>query len=213
MTDSAVDKLIQGYQQFRDDKFQTQRPLIEDLTTNGQKPQIAVVSCSDSRVDPALLFQTDPGDLFMIRNVANMVPSEDQTGEYHGTMAALEFAVLGLGVKHILVMGHAQCGGINLMMQPDPFDGPFKYVPAWVSKFKAAHQRVQASQPNLSDSESARACEQQSILLSLENLMTYSWVSERINQDQLCLHGWYIDIGKPELSAYDQEAGKFLTLE
>src|SRR5210317_950724 len=125
MTDAAIDKLVQGYRRYRDSEYEHSRPLIEDLVTRGQRPQIAVVACSDSRVDPAILFQADPGDLFMVRNVANLVPPMEEGGTYHGTSAALEFAVLGLGVEHIVVLGHAHCGGIRLMMQPDPYDSAF----------------------------------------------------------------------------------------
>lgn len=209
MNNSAVDKLIQGYQHYRDNKYEPHRPLIQDLMTQGQRPEVAVVACSDSRVDPAILFQSDPGDIFMIRNVANLVPPYEEAGKYHGTSAALEFAVLGLGVKHIVVLGHAQCGGINLMMQPDPYDSAFKFVPAWVSMVHAAHRRVKATMPDATEAECAQACEQNAVLVSLENLTTFSWVRERLDQGELSLHGWYIDIGKPELSAYDWEAGKF----
>jgi carbonic anhydrase len=97
---TAVDKLVQGYCSYRDGAYEKSRPLIEDLVERGQHPEVAVIACSDSRVDPAILFQADPGDLFVVRNVANLVPPMEEEGTYHGTSAALEFAVLGLGVKH-----------------------------------------------------------------------------------------------------------------
>jgi carbonic anhydrase len=209
MTDTGVDKLMQGYRRYRDGSYQQSRPLIEDLVSQGQRPEVAVIACSDSRVDPAILFQSDPGDLFVVRNVANLVPPMEEEGTYHGTSAALEFAILGLGVKHLVVLGHAHCGGIKLMMDPKPFDSAFKFVPSWVSMLEAAHRRVLATMSKAGEEACTRACEQNAVLVSLENLTTFPWVRERVESGDLQLHGWYIDIAVPELSGYDWEAGKF----
>lgn len=213
MTNTGVDKLMQGYRRYRDGSYEQSRPLIEDLVSKGQRPEVAVIACSDSRVDPAILFQVDPGDLFMVRNVANLVPPMEEEGTYHGTSAALEFAVLGLGVKHIIVLGHAHCGGIKLMMDPDPYDSAFKFVPAWVSMLNAAHRRVRATMANASIEARTRACEQNAVLVSLENLTTFPWVRDRIDAGELQLHGWYVDIAGPDLCGYDWEAGKFISIE
>lgn len=209
MTDSSLDKLKKGYQRFRDGDYENSRALIESLVLEGQRPEIAVVACSDSRVNPTTLFEADPGDLFMVRNVANLVPPMEEEGTYHGTSAALEFAVLGLGVKHIIVLGHAHCGGVKLMMQPDPYDSEFKFVPAWVSMLTAAHRRVLATMSNASAEERERACEQNAVLVSLENLTTFPWVRDKVESGELELHGWYVDIAVPSLSAYNWETGKF----
>ena len=206
----AIDKLLKGYKHFRDDSYEQSRLLIEDLVARGQRPEVAVVACSDSRVDPAILFQADPGDLFVIRNVANLVPPMEQEGTFHGTSAALEFAVLGLGVKHLMVLGHAHCGGIKAMMEHDPDDDTYQFVPSWVSMLAAAHRRVLATMSQASKETSTRACEQNAVLVSLENLTTFPWVRERVAAGELKLHGWYVDIAIPELYAYDWEAGKFI---
>jgi carbonic anhydrase len=206
---TAVDKLVQGYCSYRDGSYENSRPLIEDLVERGQHPEVAVIACSDSRVDPAILFQADPGDLFVVRNVANLVPPMEEEGTYHGTSAALEFAVLGLGVKHLVVLGHAHCGGIKLMMDAKPGTSSFKYVSPWVSMLAAAHRRVLATMGQADDQERTRACEQNAVLVSLENLTTFDWVRERVESRELQLHGWYVDIAVPELSAYDWESGKF----
>ena len=206
---TAVDKLVQGYCSYRDDSYEKSRPLIEDLVERGQRPEVAVIACSDSRVDPAILFQADPGDLFVVRNVANLVPPMEEEGTYHGTSAALEFAVLGLGVKHLVVLGHAHCGGIKLMMDAQPGTSSFKYVSPWVSMLAAAHRRVLATMGQADEKERTRACEQNAVLVSLENLTTFSWVRERVESGELQLHGWYVDIAVPQLSAYDWESGKF----
>ena len=206
---TAVDKLVQGYCSYRDGAYEKSRPLIEDLVERGQHPEVAVIACSDSRVDPAILFQADPGDLFVVRNVANLVPPMEEEGTYHGTSAALEFAVLGLGVKHLVVLGHAHCGGIKLMMDAQPGTSSFKYVSPWVSMLAAAHRRVLATMGQADEKERTRACEQNAVLVSLENLTTFSWVRERVEAGELQLHGWYVDIAVPQLSAYDWESGKF----
>jgi len=206
----GVDKLVKGYRHYRDGSYEASRPLIESLVERGQRPEVAVIACSDSRVDPAILFQADPGDLFVIRNVANLVPPMEQEGTFHGTSAALEFAVLGLSVKHLMVLGHAHCGGIKMMMDPDPGNDTFKYVPSWVSMLAAAHRRVLATMSQASHEARTRACEQNAVLVSLENLTTFPWVRERIESGALQLHGWYVDIAIPELCSYDWESGKFI---
>ena len=200
---SGVDKLLKGYRRFRDGLYEQSRPLIEDLVARGQRPTVAVVACSDSRVDPAILFQVEPGDLFVIRNVANLVPPMEKEGIFHGTSAALEFAVLGLDVKHLIVLGHAHCGGIETMMSPDSNDDTFSYVPSWVSMLDAAYRRVLATMSGASKEDRARACEQNAVLVSLENLTTFPWVRSRVETGELKLHGWYVDIATPELSIYD----------
>ena len=207
---TAVDKLMRGYRNYRDGSYENSRSLIEGLVERGQHPEVAVIACSDSRVDPAILFQADPGDLFVVRNVANLVPPMEEEGTYHGTSAALEFAVLGLGVKHLIVLGHAHCGGIKLMMDSQPGTSAFKYVTPWVSMLAAAHRRVLATMGQANAQARTRACEQNAVLVSLENLTTFSWVRERVEAGELHLHGWYVDISKPELCAYDGEAGKFV---
>ena len=201
---------MKGYRRYRDETYEQSRPLIESLVARGQRPEVAVVACSDSRVDPAILFQADPGDLFVIRNVANLVPPMEQEGTFHGTSAALEFAVQGLGVKHLMVLGHAHCGGIKAMMEPDPADTTFSFVPSWVSMLAAAHRRVLATMAQADNATRTRACEQNAVLVSLENLTTFPWVRERVESGNLQLHGWYVDIAVPELYAYDWEAGKFI---
>jgi carbonic anhydrase len=206
---SGIDKLLQGYRSYRDGSYENNRNLIEGLVTRGQRPEVAVVACSDSRVDPAFLFQSDPGDLFMVRNVANLVPPMEEEGTYHGTSAALEFAILGLGVKHLIVLGHAHCGGIKLMMDAQPDSTVFKYVSPWVSMLAAAHRRVLATMGQADEAARIRACEQNAVLVSLENLTTFSWVRERVESGELQLHGWYVDIAIPELSAYDWESRSF----
>ena len=206
---TGVEKLLDGYRRFRTGAFQDSKPLIQELVAQGQRPQVAVIACSDSRVEPATLFQTDPGDLFMIRNVANLVPPLEEDGKFHGTSAALEFAVVGLGVKHVIVLGHAHCGGIKAMMNADTDDGKFTFVTHWVSMLAAAHRRVLATMAGADEATRTRVCEQNAVLVSLENLTTFPWVRERVESGELQLHGWYIAIAEAKLSVYDGAQGKF----
>ena len=168
------------------------------------------MACSDSRVDPALVFRAEPGDIFMIRNVANLVPPMEEEGTFHGTSAALEFAVLGLNVPNIIVLGHAHCGGINAMIRGDEVkkDG-YRFVPAWVSMLSPAHRRVLATMPDASEQEVQRACERNAVLVSLENLTTFPWIRDRMAEKSLKLHGWYFDIETAQLEIYDSKSGRF----
>ena len=152
-----------------------------------------------------------PGDLFVIRNVANLVPPAENQGHYHGTSAALEFGVRNLAVQHIIVLGHAQCGGIHALLEGS-VDKQESFIAGWMDIADAAREQVEREHANASSKVRHRACEQQAILVSLENLMTFSWIRERVEQGKLALHGWYFDIEQGELLGYDAAAGKFETL-
>jgi len=207
----AIEKLTGGYRRFRDGRFQETRALYEDLVDHGQSPKVAMVSCSDSRVDPVTLLQADPGDLFVVRNVANLVPPCDEAGGYHGAGAALEYAVQHLQVEHIVVLGHAHCGGIRSLFGEEP-DGP-SFIPPWMKQARGAFQKVQESMPEADEDSRAQACEQAAILGSLENLMTFPFIRERVEAGSLHLHGWYIDIRGAVLHAYDAATQRFAPVE
>lgn len=195
-----INKLLEGYGRFRQRFFDQDPQLFRELSTRGQSPQVAIVACCDSRVDPAIVFDCSPGDLFTIRNVANLVPPHEPSGTYHGTSAALEFAVGGLKVRHILVLGHAQCGGIRaLMAAPSPQERKSDFIDAWVNIAAGARERVLEELPGNDFDTLARACELASIRVSLENLMTFPWIRERVERGELFLHGWYFDLESGEL--------------
>ncbi|OFZ65978.1 MAG: carbonic anhydrase, partial [Betaproteobacteria bacterium RBG_16_56_24] len=168
-------------------------------------------ACCDSRVDPALVLDCAPGDLFVIRNVANLVPPAENQGHYHGTSAALEFGVRNLGVPHIIVLGHAQCGGIHALLEGS-VDKDEPFIAEWMGIADAAREHVEQTLAGASDKMRHRACEQQAILVSLNNLMTFSWIRERVEQGRLTLHGWYFDIEGGELLGYDATTRRFETL-
>jgi len=208
---SSPEKLIAGFQRFRAHSFEDDDARFHDLVQFGQTPSTLVVGCCDSRVDPALILDCAPGDLFVIRNVANLVPPAENQGHYHGTSAALEFGVRILAVQHIIVLGHAQCGGIHALLEGGVARED-TFIAEWMTIAEAAREQVELEHAGASSEVRHRACEQQAILVSLNNLMTFSWIRERVEQGSLALHGWYFDIERGELLGYDTAAGRFETL-
>lgn len=208
----SLEQLVEGFRRFREQHFAENDALYRQLATQGQTPKVMVVACCDSRVDPAILLGSAPGDLFVIRNVANLVPPADDHSGYHGTTAALEYGVRILGVKHIIVFGHAQCGGIQALMQRIGVGDPDSFISDWMELAEPARDIVEQALPDAAPEARARACEQQAIGVSLRNLMTFHWVRERVESDDLALHGWYFDIEQGQLLQYNEAAGTFETL-
>jgi carbonic anhydrase len=207
---AEIEALLQGFQRFRRKLFEPNRELFNQLARQGQAPKTMVIGCSDSRVDPAIITDASPGDLFVVRNVANLVPPYESTGTYHGTSAALEFAVCNLKVKNIVVLGHAQCGGIKALLEGngEKTEGE-SFITPWVKMATPARERVLARWPDASKEFQQRACERASILVSLENLMSFPFVKRRVEEGHLQLYGWYFDIDNGELLQYDPETHRF----
>lgn len=197
---------VAGFKRFQERYFSDDRDLFERLG-RGQRPKAMIVACADSRVDPALLTGAAPGDVFVVRNVANLVPPYESGGSFASVPAALEFAVLSLGVEHIIVLGHAQCGGIHALMSGAGTSGEF--IGKWVGIAQRARERVLAELPAKPPALQERACEQASILVSLENLMTYPWIARRVAAGTVHLHGWYFDIAEGELLCYNPARNAF----
>lgn len=209
-----IAKLRAGFKVFREGRFQEQRATYEALVDQGQKPKVALIACSDSRVDPAILLQADPGDLFVIRNVANLVPPYEQDGRYHGTSAALEYAVQHLQVGHVIVLGHAHCGGVRSLFEDEAQDNEGNlFVLPWMSLVRSAYLRVEATMPDATEDVKARVCEQSAVLVSLENLITFPSIHRRVGDGRLRLHGWYIDIRSCTLHVYDSVLQSFEPVE
>lgn len=201
---SSLAPFLAGYRQFREQYFRENEAFITDLMTRGQRPRAMMIACSDSRIDPSLKFGAGPGDMFVVRNVANLVPPYAPDDAYHGTSAAIEFAVLGLEVEHIIVMGHARCGGIQALMQHN--DHRDDFISSWVKIAQPAREIAKAAK--LSPDAAQRLCEQEAVKTSLTNLMTFPWVSTRVAEGKLSLHGWYFDLATATLFVCD-ETGVF----
>ncbi|MBF0175348.1 MAG: carbonic anhydrase [Magnetococcales bacterium] len=185
-------KLLDGYKRFISGYFSHNQAALHKLI-EGQAPEVAIVACCDARVDPAFIFDVSPGDIFVIRNVANLVPPFEAEGHYHGTSAALEFAVTKLLVKHIVILAHARCGGIQTLLDKDD-NVPSDFLGKWMSIARKARESVLQHNPTMSGQERARACEKAAALHSRGNLMTFPWVAARVKQGTLTLHAWYYDL-------------------
>lgn len=199
---------IAGFKRFQKHYFDPAEQRFSDLQ-NGQKPKAIVIGCSDSRVDPAILTGCAPGELFVVRNVANLVPPCDFDDQHNGVSAALEYAVCHLEVEHIIILGHSNCGGIDALMHPITNGRSIRFIDSWVKIAERAKTRVMIDLANKEPHKQSRACEQASILVSLENLLSFPWIAERVESGALILHGWFFDISVGELLGYQPERGSF----
>ena len=191
-----MQRLLVGYHRFRGSQWPERRRMFEDLADEGQQPRAMVVSCADSRVDPGMIFDAGPGELFVVRNVANRVPPYAPDSGYHGTSAALEFGVRVLEVSELLVMGHGLCGGVRAMLQGTPPEAS-DFVAGWIGIAARARDRALACDDG---TDRQLCCEQETVKLSLDNLMTFPWIAERVASGRLRLHGAHFDIRTGQLS-------------
>lgn len=201
--------LIEGFLRFRDNRFPSDDVKYLRLFAEGQKPKFLIVGCCDSRVDPALIFDCEPGELFVIRNVANLVPPNEERVGHHGTTAALEYGVCNLGVEHIVVLGHAHCGGIQTLLQTGGAANPDSFIDDWMKLVDSARISVEQDYADASAEQRQTACEQRAILVSLENLLTFPWIAQRVAAGTLRLHGWYLDINQGQLLGYNAKTLQF----
>jgi len=184
-----MDELIEGYRRFRAGTWRDERSRFEELSRLGQRPRALVIACSDSRTDPQMVFNAKPGELFVIRNVANIAPPYGPDDKPHGVSSAIEFAVRSLHVREIIVLGHAMCGGIRALLDGAPAEAS-DFVGQWVSIAEPARRRAMLSPPE----QQQDVCEHETIRLSLENLMTFPWIRDAVTAGNLTLHGCFFDI-------------------
>lgn len=204
---ATTEKLIDGFQRFKRTYFGNDNALYASMKT-GQPAKTLMVACCDSRVDPAILTDSDPGDLFTVRNVANLVPPCENDQHHHGTSSAIEFAVKELQVENIIVMGHANCGGIKGLWESNDLDDS-QFIHRWVSIAQEAKDWVKTHHASEPDTVQLKACEQRAVLVSLQNLMGFDFVRERIEKGMLHLHGWYFDLAAGELLCYNADTDAF----
>ena len=202
------DDLKNGYRAFRRGTYRHQANLYEELG-RGQDPDIMIIGCADSRAEPADIFNAAPGQLFVVRNVANLVPPYDPDGGLHGVSAALEFAVTALEVKHILVMGHGGCGGVSASLSAAKDTPVGQFIAPWVRLLDKARDEVLAS----GGEDPQQALEYAGVGTSLANLMTFPFVAERVNAGKLALHGAWFAIAHGELHWRDEQTGAFTVVE
>ena len=201
-----MDELIEGYRRFRAETWARERDRFETLAERGQSPRVLVVACSDSRVDPQMIFSAAPGELFVVRNVANLVPPYQPDAAYHGTSAALEFGVRVLGVERIVVLGHALCGGVRALLEGMP-PGTEDFVAGWMGIAREARARVLLRCEAATDEARQEAGEQEMVRLSLENLMTFPWIRDAVEAGRLRLHGGHFGIRSGRLCVLGPSGG------
>ena len=208
MADFAT--LISGYRRFRDREWQEERDRWSELA-EGQSPKVMVIACSDSRVDPATIFDARPGEMFVVRNVANLVPPFEPDQNYHGVSAALEFAVTQLEVDELVVMGHGFCGGCAAALTgqfDDAGHGQGHFIAHWIEMLADAREKIRAAHGEL-DRQAFLEMELEGVRLSLRNLMGFPWVRERVESGRLTLHGAYFAISDGVLHVLDEASGEF----
>lgn len=196
--------LTAGYRSFLSDRFPQESRRFKQLATS-QAPEVLVISCCDSRVAPEAIFDAGPGELFVVRNVANIVPPHETGGQYHGTSAAIEFAIQALEVKHIVVLGHATCGGIKAFANKAEPLSPGNFIGKWVSLVAPAEAKAGDS----SAPDYLTRLEHAMVSQSLENLLTFPFIKERVDAGKLQLHGAHFGVASGQLLVRNPETGDF----
>lgn len=201
MQQNNFNKLLTGYQKFRKKYAEGDQSVMQYLSDFGQQPEVMVVACCDSRVDPALILQCGPGDLFVVRNVANIVPPYEKDDSHHGTSAALEFGVRYLQVKHLILLGHSQCGGIQTRLD-STVAKQNDFISNWVSLIKKDESEI----------SNADEYAQLSLRASYQNCLTFPWIKQRIMQNELVIHLWFFDIKTGQIFSYQETDQGFALL-
>jgi carbonic anhydrase len=208
MPKREIERLMAGFRQFREKFYHGDDSTYSRLSSSGQGPKTLIIGCSDSRVDPAILSSSGPGELFVVRNVANLVPPFEDGGGLHGVSAAIEFAVVNLQVENIIVLGHRQCGGIRALLFPEE-SKTGGFVQGWVTVAEPAKRRALELTGAGDQHALWRCCELESIRTSLENLRTFPFVRDAVGTRKLELIGIYFDIERGELLQLDAQSGDF----
>jgi carbonic anhydrase len=202
-----IQKFIAGFKSFREEYFcRKDSPFI--ALREGQHPTTMVIACSDSRTDPSIIMQCEPGEIFVVRNVANIVPPYESDTGYHGVSSAIEYAVKILKVANIIVLGHSSCGGIDTLMKNDGSHDDTEFINKWLAMMNPVRDQVLGHFGTV-DQKSCTACEMAAILRSVDNLMTFPWVAERVTHGNLCVHGWYFDMNSGQLLSYEGQTKTF----
>jgi carbonic anhydrase len=200
--------LLEGYRAFRTQRLPTEQSRYRDLSERGQAPEVMVIGCCDSRVSPEVIFDAKPGELFVMRNIANLVPVYTPDGGTHGVSAALEYAVQVLRVKHIVVLGHAQCGGIRAFIDKIAPLSPGDFIGKWMSMFVKPGEVVE-QRPHETIQDFATRIEKASVFRSLENLMTFPCIQVLVDRGKLQLHGAYFGVAEGSLFVLDKATREF----
>ena len=195
----TINRLIEGFKSFRTTYFEKHPEFYQNLVSEGQRPEVMFIACSDSRVNPSIIASANPGELFIVRNVANLVPPYAPDDAYHGTSAAIEFAVRDLNVKHIVILGHTHCGGIRRLCEGGKGDKSREFIDDWMSIVS------QATDEGIKNDDQLRHVEHEAVRISLDNLLSFPWVKTRVEAGEMTLHGWMFDLERGELRACETD--------
>jgi carbonic anhydrase len=195
----TIERLIAGFKDFRESYYDRQPEFYRSLVELGQSPDVMVIACSDSRVNPSIIAKAEPGELFIVRNVANLVPPYKPDSSYHGTSAAIEFAVRDLGVGHIIVLGHSHCGGIRCLCDGAKGSNSREFIDGWMSIVD------HAVNPELKGAKLYRHVEKEAVTISTNNLLSFPWVKKRVVSGGLKIHGWWFDLEAGDLLSRAQK--------
>jgi carbonic anhydrase len=205
-----MQRLIEGVHRFQRERFGQYRALFKKLSRQGQRPETLFITCSDSRVLAELITQSQPGDLFVVKNIGNIVPPATVTGDTNSTAAAIEFAVQTLQVSDIVVCGHSQCGAMAALMAGHSDRKAMPHLCQWLELAAPVRRAIEKEYPHLTgEAERLRAAEEENTLFALENLQTYPCVQDRLADGSLHVHAWFFNIATAELYAYDPEGKQF----
>lgn len=211
-----MQRLIDGVHRFREREFGRYRDIFENLAEHGQKPHALFITCSDSRVIAELITHSSPGELFVVKNVGNIVPAPEDASEYNSTAAAIEFAVGALKVDDVVVCGHSQCGAMSALLEgmpPELEAGRAPHLERWLSLASPVRKTVETNYVHVtSGQDRATVAGEENVLFGLENLRRYPIVAERLERGDLRLHGWYFKIATAELFAFDPTVNQFVPL-
>ena len=200
--------LVEGYSAFRAGRLRSEQDRYRELAETGQSPEVMVIGCSDSRVSPEVIFNARPGELFVVRNVANLIPPYAPDGGTHGVSAAIEFGVAALKVKHIVVLGHAHCGGVKAYAEDAEPLSPGDFIGKWMALMEPAMKKVGA-RGDLSQADYLARLEQANVANSLNNLLTFPRLRKLIERGSVAIHGAYFGVATGQLSVLDRETGEF----
>ena len=204
--------LLDGYSNFRAGRYASEAERYRRLGEGSQKPKVMIIACCDSRAAPETIFDAGPGEMFVVRNVANLVPPYTPDGGHHSTSAALEFSVMSMGVRHLVVMGHGRCGGIRAAVQDASPLTHTDFIGSWMRAVKDV-ARIVPRETGVNAETHERHIERASIEHSLANLRTFPWIRMKENQRDLALHGVWFDIAMGELHAYDEDEAHWSAVE
>jgi carbonic anhydrase len=204
-----MERLLRGYREFRKKRWPLEKANYDALSRKGQSPEYLIIACSDSRSDPATIFSGSPGEFFVVRNVAAVVPPYKTEEGFFGTRAAIAYAVIGLNVRNIVVVGHAQCGGVAAAMDPKAA-GKVPFLAQWVELLKPAIERAPPCEPGR---DGCAAVERSAVALSVERLMEYPFIAERVHAGTLAVDGARFAIATGRLELLDKKSGRFRPVE